>query len=192
MKIIEITDTMQKQAITRQILEALPEWFGIAEAREEYINESIKYPFFSAFDEDIPIGFVYLKQTGTSTIELAAMGVLRKYHHQGVGTDLIAVAKEYAYKQKYLFLQVKTVKMGCYELYDQTNRFYLAQGFHEFEVFPTLWDTHNPCQVYVMALRQFIHCIKTILLSNLDKYKKTLKLIYSLSVYFLNGGSTRN
>ena len=38
MKIIEITDTMQKQAITRQILEALPEWFGIAEAREEYIN----------------------------------------------------------------------------------------------------------------------------------------------------------
>ena len=153
MKIIEITDTMREQAITRQILEALPEWFGIAEAREEYINESIKYPFFSAFDEDIPIGFVYLKQTGTSTIELAAMGVLRKYHHQGVGTDLIAVAKEYAYKQKYLFLQVKTVKMGCYELYDQTNRFYLAQGFHEFEVFPTLWDTHNPCQVYVMALR---------------------------------------
>lgn len=32
MKIIEITDTMRKQAITRQILEALPEWFGIAEA----------------------------------------------------------------------------------------------------------------------------------------------------------------
>ena len=121
MKIIEITDTMRKQAITRQILEALPEWFGIAEAREEYINESIKYPFFSAFDEDIPIGFVYLKQTGTSTIELAAMGVLRKYHHQGVGTDLIAVAKEYAYKQKYLFLQVKTVKMGCYEPVSYTH-----------------------------------------------------------------------
>lgn len=96
---------------------------------------------------------MYLKETGKSTIEIAAMGVLRKYHRQGVGSDLITAAKEYAYKQKYLFMQVKTVKMGCYESYDQTNRFYLAQGFHEFEIFPTLWDTHNPCQIYVMALR---------------------------------------
>lgn len=26
-------------------------------------------------------------------------------------------------------------------------------GFKEFEVFPTLWDEANPCQVYVMALK---------------------------------------
>ena len=29
---------------------------------------------------------------------------------------------------------------------------YLALGFREFEVFPTLWDEWNPCQVYVMSL----------------------------------------
>ena len=42
--------------------------------------------------------------------------------------------------------------MGKYESYDATNRFYQALGFKELEVFPTLWDPWNPCQVYVMAI----------------------------------------
>jgi len=29
---------------------------------------------------------------------------------------------------------------------------YPRMGFTELECFPTLWDEHNPCQVYVMAL----------------------------------------
>lgn len=28
----------------------------------------------------------------------------------------------------------------------------LPLGFKEFEVFPTLWDEWNPCQIYAMAL----------------------------------------
>ena len=50
-------------------------------------------------------------------------------------------------------MQVKTVKMGVYDDYDITNRFYLACGFQEFEVFETLWDEANPCQIYVMSLK---------------------------------------
>ena len=49
-------------------------------------------------------------------------------------------------------MQVKTVQMGKYKEYDKTNCFYLSLGFKEFEVFPTLWDEWNPCQVYVMGL----------------------------------------
>ena len=52
----------------------------------------------------------------------------------------------------YSFIQVKTVQMGKYEEYDHTNQFYISLGFKEFEVFPTLWDEWNPCQVYVMAV----------------------------------------
>ena len=48
-------------------------------------------------------------------------------------------------------MQVKTVKMGVYEDYDRTNRFYLSVGFRELEVLP-LWDEANPCQVYVMYI----------------------------------------
>lgn len=57
-----------------------------------------------------------------------------------------------AQKLGYSFLQVKTVQMGRYPEYDQTNRFYQAMGFQEFEVFETLWDPWNPCQVYVRSI----------------------------------------
>ena len=81
------------------------------------------------------------------------MGVLKEYHRKGAGTALFRKAKEIAVNSGYSFLQVKTVQMGRYEDYDRTNRFYLALGFKEFEVFPMLWDEHNPCQVYVMSLK---------------------------------------
>ena len=43
--------------------------------------------------------------------------------------------------------------MGRYKEYDDTNRFYQSLGFKELEVFPTLWDERNPCQIYVMAIQ---------------------------------------
>lgn len=36
----------------------------------------------------------------------------------------------------YSFIQVKTVQMGKYEVYDKTNKFYRALGFKEFEMIP--------------------------------------------------------
>ena len=40
MHIIQIANDEDKKSITRNILEELPEWFGIPEAREEYIRDS--------------------------------------------------------------------------------------------------------------------------------------------------------
>ena len=40
MEIQELTVAEEKQKVVRQILEGLPEWFGIAEAREEYIAQA--------------------------------------------------------------------------------------------------------------------------------------------------------
>ncbi len=39
-----------KENIVRTILEALPEWFGIPQAIEEYAVNSCGKPFFCAFD----------------------------------------------------------------------------------------------------------------------------------------------
>lgn len=80
------------------------------------------------------------------------MGVLKEYHRRGVGKMLFAreaAAKELGYS----FLQVQDRAVGEVPEYDATNRFYLALGFGEFEVFPTLWDEWNPCQIYVMSLK---------------------------------------
>jgi ribosomal protein S18 acetylase RimI-like enzyme len=151
-RIICVEDVAEKKLISRTILEALPDWFGIPEAREQYIKESADQPFFAAYDSEKPIGFLCLKETGKETVELCVMGVLKDYHRKGVGMKLFERAKEMAKRQGYSFMQVKTVQMGRYEDYDATNHFYLSLGFKEFEVFPTLWDEWNPCQVYIMAL----------------------------------------
>ncbi len=153
MQIKQITDDNQKLIISREILEALPEWFGIDSAREEYIRDSARKPFFCAFDNDKPIGFLYLKQTGKETVELAVMGVVKDYHRKGVGKSLFDEARREAVRLGYSFIQVKTVQMGRYKEYDETNLFYLSLGFKELEVFPTLWDEWNPCQIYIMSIK---------------------------------------
>ena len=104
------------------------------------------------YDSEKPIGFLCLKETGKETVELCVMGVLKDYHRKGVGRKLFEQAREKAKEAGYSFMQVKTVQMGRYEDYDATNHFYLSLGFKEFEVFPTLWDEWNPCQIYVMTL----------------------------------------
>lgn len=121
MKVIEITDDLEKMKLTRYILEALPEWFGIPEAREEYIRDSAGKSFFCAYNEAEPVGFLYLKQTGKDTVELAVMGVLKEYHRNGIGRALFETAKKVACEKGYSFIQVKTVQMGKYEDYDKTN-----------------------------------------------------------------------
>lgn len=153
MKIKQLTDKAEKQKVTRLVLEALPDWFGIPEARENYIAESIDNIFFCAYDGERPVGFLYLKETGSATVELYVMGVLPEFHRNGIGRELFCSAKKAACKQGYSFIQVKTVQMGKYEEYDRTNQFYLSLGFQEFEVFPTLWDEWNPCQIYIMNLK---------------------------------------
>lgn len=150
--IIQVENNKEKEMISRTILEVLPDWFGLPEAREEYIVNSVNQQFFAAVKEGKPIGFLCLKQTGKDTVEVAVMGVLKEFHRHGIGRKLFMKAKEKAIKDGFSFIQVKTVQMGQYDNYDNTNKFYISLGFKEFEIFPTLWDEWNPCQVYVMAL----------------------------------------
>ena len=150
--IIQVENNKEKEMISRTILEALPDWFGLPEAREEYIVNSVNQQFFDAVKEEKTIGFLCLKQKGKDTVEVSVMGVLKEFHRHGIGRKLFMKAREKAIKDGFSFIQVKTVQMGQYDNYDNTNKFYISLGFKEFEIFPTLWDEWNPCQVYVMAL----------------------------------------
>ena len=123
--VTEIKDKAKKKEISRNILEALTEWFEVEESREQYIAESEDRVFFAAEEG---------------------------HHREGIGRKLVEKAKEAARASGYSFMQVKTVQMGKYEEYDRTNLFYISCGFREFEVFPDLWDEANPCQIYVMSL----------------------------------------
>lgn len=144
----------EKLAISASVLSDLPDWFGMPESTHNYINESSHMPFWAAFDGAKPVGFAALKQTSPDTAEIYVMGVLKEYHRSGAGRGLYRELEAYARQQGYSFLQVKTVRMGHYDEYDRTNRFYLAMGFRELECFPTLWDPWNPCMVYVKYIGQ--------------------------------------
>ena len=106
----------------------------------------------ASFEGEKANGFLCLKETGKDTVELAVMGVLKTHHRKGIGKSMFDEAKRIAAEHGYSFIQVKTVQMGKYRQYDETNHFYLSLGFKEFELMPNLWDEWNPCQIYVMSL----------------------------------------
>ena len=144
-----ITDKELKSIISAEILYNLTEWFGLPDSTKEYIQNSKEMPFWAYYNNDNPVGFIAMKQTGKSTAEIYVMGILKEYQRQGIGKALWNDFEEYAKENGYEFAQVKTVQKGRYESYDSTNQFYESLGFKEFECFPTLWDEWNPCQIYV-------------------------------------------
>lgn len=104
--------TWIKEKAVRKILEALPDWFAIEEAKEQYIAESTEQICIGAIQDAEYIGSLCLKETGKDTLELAVMGVLKEYHRQGIGRKMFMLAKNIAHEKGYSFLQVKTVQIG--------------------------------------------------------------------------------
>lgn len=150
----QVLEPAEKRAVAREILEALPEWFANREARERYVEDSAGQLFFADFQEGRPAGFLCLKETGDATVELAVMGVRREAHRRGIGRGLFEAAREAAVQRGYSFMQVKTVVPGVWPEYDGTNLFYRSLGFREFERMPELWGPEDPCQIYVLYLKE--------------------------------------
>ena len=147
--ILKIENMEEKERICRSILAELPSWFGLEESKQEYVRESRTMPFWAEVEDGRAMGFAAMKETSPYAAEIYVMGVLPEAHRRGIGRKLFECLHQAAKDEDKLFLQVKTVKQGCYPEYDQTNAFYRALGFKELEVFETLW---NPCQVYVRTV----------------------------------------
>ena len=143
------TKTAEKQAFCRQVLEALPDWFGVPEAITDYASAAKTQDMFVVPEK----GFLTLKFHTETAVELAVMGVLPAYHGQGVGKALIAAATAHLQKNKMAYFTVKTLAESANSApYDATRAFYASQGFVPLEVFPDLWDAHNPCLLMVKSL----------------------------------------
>jgi ribosomal protein S18 acetylase RimI-like enzyme len=138
------------------ILRALPQWFGIEEATQHYIEAASDHPTILARDTacgDLPIGFLTLRQHSPAAAEVYVMGVLPTYHRRGVGRALLSAAEAYLCATGVRFLQVKTLSDKHPDAgYRQTRAFYAAMGFCLLEEFPNLWGAHNPCWQLIKAL----------------------------------------
>ena len=150
-QIEEITQSYDKANIVEEVLLDLPDWFGLPDSTQEYIEQSKQLVLFSAQHNETLLGFITLKETSCDTCEIHCMGVKKEYHHIGIGKLLFNQFEEYA-KDKYEYIQVKTVDEGKYPEYDQTISFYKSVGFMKLEVFPTLWDEWNPCLIMIKKI----------------------------------------
>ena len=151
MVIEEVKEEKQKMIVVSEVLKDLPEWFGIPESTQAYIEGAADLQVWGAYDGNQPEGFISLSYSSEDCAEIDCLAVKKCYHRAGIGSQLLGVLEKSA-RQKASYLQVKTVAPGHYSSYDRTNAFYQAQGFKKLEIFPELWDKNNPCLIWVKKL----------------------------------------
>ncbi len=156
--ISEVADRGEKRAITDHVLRSLPDWFGIEDAIVEYVQKSQDLTFWAAYADTRPVGFLSLLRHNGYTAEIYCMGILKEFHHRGLGTRLVQACEEHCHDNGLEFLTVKTLdESRPDDSYAKTRQFYMALGFRPLEVFPTLWGEDNPCLFLAKTIQTTIN-----------------------------------
>lgn len=146
-RIVAEHDADRRAAICRDLLGRLPDWFGIPESVEKYIDEVRSRSMSVALDEtDAIVGFATLERVTPIMAELHLIAVAPTLHGHGIGRALVASTEAAARAQGAAMLTVKTLAPTVeYEPYNATRAFYRGCGFVPLAIFPDLWDPENPC-----------------------------------------------
>ena len=147
----EVKYENQKKAVVAEVLKDLPEWFGIPESTQAYIEGATTLQVWAAYQESDLTGFVSLSYSSEDCAEIDCLGVKKSYQGRKIGSQLLANLESEA-RKKVDYLQVKTVAEGSNKDYDRTNVFYRSLGFKKLEIFPQLWGSQNPCQILIKKL----------------------------------------
>ena len=147
----EVKNENQKKAVVAEVLKDLPEWFGIPESTQVYIEGATTLQVWAAYQESDLTGFVSLSYSSEDCAEIDCLGVKKGHQGRGIGSQLLANLESEAGKQVD-YLQVKTVAERSNKDYDRTNVFYRSLGFKKLEIFPQLWGPQNPCQILIKKM----------------------------------------
>ncbi len=137
------------------ILRALPDWFGIESAVQQYIQEIDCLPTLLALQDqvDYPLGFLTLKAHTPYAAEIYVMGILPQLRGRGIGRALVEASANHLRGQGIEYLQVKTLGPSREDAgYAATRAFYQAIGFRPLEELKQLWDADNPCLILIQRL----------------------------------------
>ena len=104
MNIKKIIEQDEKANLVKDILLDLPEWFGMAQSNNTYIQNSKNLLVWAYFEDERPIGCIVLKQTGNATLEIYVMGVKKQYHRLQIGKRLVHSVEDYAVKNNFKFI----------------------------------------------------------------------------------------
>jgi GNAT superfamily N-acetyltransferase len=137
----------------RQVLSALPGWFGIEQSVDDYVAVADRTPTVVASVDGRDVGFLTMVRHSPSAAEVHVMGVLPELHRHGIGGQMLKHAERLLVADGVELLQVKTLGATKRdEGYERTRAFYLASGFRPLEELPDLWGTENPALQMVKVL----------------------------------------
>lgn len=169
--------TLGRSDAAHDILEELPEWFGIDRFTHEYVEAAATFPNYVAVAapesppgappgstetvvgpdggsvpaEDV-LGVLLVDQRYPTSAEVHLLAVRRKHHRAGIGRSLLERVEKDLRAQGVRLLSVKTLGPSAPDPdFDRTRAFYTACGFHPVEEFPDLW-ADSPCLLMVKAL----------------------------------------
>ena len=142
-----------KSAVCLGILRALPDWFGIPEAVDDYAKDVVSMPMWGASVGGRTVGFVALAVHTPFAGEIHVMGVEREFHGGGIGRALIEAGQAHLRASRHRYLTVKTLSPRRESAqYAATRAFYERVGFVPLEEFPDLWGPANPCLMMIKSL----------------------------------------
>jgi ribosomal protein S18 acetylase RimI-like enzyme len=142
-----------KSAICRDILRALPDWFGLPDAIESYAREVERLPMWGCAVDGEIVGFLALKIHTDAAAEVYVLGVRRDWHRRGIGRRLFAAAEAHCRAAGLSYLTVKTLAPRHRDpFYARTRALYAALGFVPLEVLPKVWGEGNPCLLMVKGV----------------------------------------
>ena len=145
--------TKDREAISRNVLSALPEWFGIDSALDNYVAHAASAPMMIAEVQGEVVGYVAIAEHFGTNCEPHSMGVLPALHRQGIGRALVETTARWAHDRGYAYLTVKTLAVTHRDPnYAATRLFYRKMGFQPFEVLETLWGRDLPCLLMMRRL----------------------------------------
>jgi ribosomal protein S18 acetylase RimI-like enzyme len=144
---------------TRDILQALPDWFGDPEALENYVRATADETFSSllALEDGTPVGVALIRRHFPESAELHLIAVHPESRGRGIGRQLVDLAASDLAADGCALFSVHTVGPSSDDVpYRQTRDFYKAIGFLPLEEHSNL-DWPGPTLILVRDLRLPTH-----------------------------------
>ena len=85
----EVKSEDQKMIVVAEILRDLPEWFGIPESTQAYIEGAKDLQVWAAFQESNLLGFVSLSYSSEDCAEIDCLGVKKLIKVEELGVNCL-------------------------------------------------------------------------------------------------------
>jgi GNAT superfamily N-acetyltransferase len=119
-----------RSRLVADLIDALPDWFGIPDANRHYVAGAASRRAFGAFDGPDCRGLVVVEPLFGRAMELWWLGVQPGLHRQGIGQALVEAAEAEAGRLGLPLMAVRTLSAADPDPgYARTRAFYEALGY---------------------------------------------------------------